>query len=207
MRRALAKPHLRVVAVDDGAFRRSDATAPLVAVAWSGPDLIESIALGRVTVDGTDATSRVAALIRSLPQFEGVKAVLLDGIVVGGFNVIDLDDLSDRLGRPVVTVTRGRPEFRTIRSALAKYFPKDHAERYRRLRRHRLEPYGPELPSILLAAVGCDRAEALAVLRRCVQRGQWPEPLRIAHLVGHALGTSRRRPTRTAATSRGRPNP
>ena len=194
MRRALAKAHLRLAAVEDGPFSRRRSRAPLVAVAWSGPHELEGVAVGDVEVDGADASERIVALVRALRQFDGIRAVLLDGITVGGFNVVDLDWVARGLDRPVIAVTRRPPEFDRIRDALRTYFPRDATARWRRVRRHPLFRVPTGARPILAAAVGCTRAEALEILRRATQRGYWPEPLRLAHLVAHALGPSPGRP-------------
>lgn len=194
MRRTLGKPHFHVVGVDDGAFRREDTWAPVAAVSMAVPSRVESVRLGRVRVDGDDAASEIARLIRGTGGLESVRAVLLDGAVVGGFNVIDLDRLHADLRVPVVAVTRHAPDFAAIHAALRKWFPKDSASRWRRLRAHRLFrlPY-PELP-LLVAAVGCRREEAALLVRRTTVAGHVPEPVRLAHLVASA-GASLRRPS------------
>jgi uncharacterized protein len=192
LRRALGKPHFHVVGVDDGAFRREERWAPIAAVMMAVPTRVEAIRTGRVRVDGEDATEAIAALVRETGGLEGVRAVLLDGAVVGGFNVVDLDRLHRAVGRPVVAVTRRTPDFPAIRAALRKWFPRDAEERWRRLRAHRLfrVPY-PELP-LLVSAVGCRREEAAQLVRRTTVEGHVPEPIRLAHLVASA-GTPGRR--------------
>ncbi|MCI4340149.1 MAG: DUF99 family protein [Thermoplasmata archaeon] len=194
MRRALSKTHLRVAAVDDGAFSRRQKHAPLVAVVWSAPDAVEGVAIGRALVDGDDASDRIVDLVRSLPQFEGIRAVLLDGLTVGGFNVVDLGRVGRRLRRPVIAVTRRPPDFERIHRALRKYFPRDATTRWRRLRRHPLFAVPTGGRPILAAAVGCTQPEARALLHRVTRRGYWPEPLRLAHLIAHAVGAAARRP-------------
>ena len=77
---------------------RRQSWAPLVAVVWSAPDQIEGVGVGSVAVDGRDVTTRIAEIVRSAPQFEGVRAVLLDGITVGGFNVVDWIDCTATSG-------------------------------------------------------------------------------------------------------------
>ncbi|MCI4360674.1 MAG: DUF99 family protein [Thermoplasmata archaeon] len=188
MRRSLQKRHLRVVAIDDGAFTRRSAEAPLVALVWSSPEELEGVALGGARVDGDDATDRIIALVRSLRQYEGVRAVLVDGITVAGFNVLDLGRLARALRRPVISVTRRPPEFDRIRSALRTYFPKDADVRWRRLRRYPLFRVPTGERPILAAAVGCSRPEAIALVQRLTRRGHWPEPLRLAHMIAHAVG-------------------
>ncbi|MGI0068129.1 MAG: DUF99 family protein, partial [Thermoplasmata archaeon] len=105
LRRALAKPHLRLVAIDDGRFERTDRRARIAAVVLSLPQRVEAVALGSVEVDGADATEGIIALVESTGHIADLRAVLLDGPVVGGFNVVDLDALHRRLGLPIVAVT------------------------------------------------------------------------------------------------------
>jgi uncharacterized protein len=172
--------------VDDGAFDREDRYAPIAAVALSLPEHVEAVRTGRVRVDGTDGTRRVMALVRSLGPIEGVRAVLLDGAVVGGFNVLDLSRLRRELGVPIVAVTRRPPEFARIRAALRKWFPRTAAQRWALLRAHRLFPVPTGGQPILAAAAGCTRADAVRLVQRSTVHGFWPEPLRLAHLVASA---------------------
>ncbi len=192
MRRAIGKAHPRLVGVDDGAFRRGDREAPIAAVVVALPDGIEAVGISRVTVDGRDGTARVRALVRAVSPPEGVRAVLIDGPVVGGFNVLDLGALHRALGVPVVAVTRRRPEFARIRAALAKWFPRSARARYALLRRHRLHRVPTAGTPIWAAASGCPGRDAVALVRRAMVRGYWPEPLRLAHLVASAAGARSR---------------
>lgn len=204
LRRALAKPHPRVAAVDDGAFGRSDRRAPIAAVVVSLPAYVEAVGVGSVRVDGRDATVRITRLVRAIAPPEGLRALLLDGAVVGGFNVVDLDALSRALGVPVVAVTRDRPEFPRIRAALETWFPSTAALRLRLLRRHRLVRLAPDAGALWASAVGCDRRTAALLVRRSLVRGRWPEPLRLAHLVASAPAAAARRPHRTLKGARPR---
>ncbi|MGP8076609.1 MAG: DUF99 family protein [Thermoplasmata archaeon] len=182
-----------MIGVDDGAFDRDDRYAPIAAVALSLPEHVEAVRTGRVRVDGTDGTRRVVALVRSLGSLDSVRAVLLDGAVVGGFNVLNLDLLHRELGLPIVAVTRRPPEFARIRAALVKWFPRTANARWALLRAHRLFPVPTTGQPILAAAVGCTRRDAARLVQRSTVRGHWPEPLRLAHLVASA-GRRQRRP-------------
>jgi uncharacterized protein len=177
-----------VVGVDDGPFLRSSRRAALVGVIFSAPNYVEGILRTSVTIDGTDATDQILAMLGSSSFLDGVRAVLLDGIAVGGFNLIDLDRLHESLQRPIVTVTRHAPDFPSIHAALRKYFPQDASARWKLIRAHPLFrlPTAEGNP-LRVSAVGCTRAEAAAIVRRTTVRGNLPEPLRLARLVARAL--------------------
>lgn len=168
----------------------------------SVPEHLEAARLGRVRVDGTDGTARVVALLRSLGRLDGVRAVLLDGAVVGGFNVLDLDRILRAVGVPVVAVTRRPPDFARIGRALRRWFPRSAERRLALLRQHRLYPVPTGGEPILAAASGCSAKDAAWLVRRTTVRGYWPEPLRLAHLLASAGAPPSAR-TRTRAAPRG----
>ncbi len=175
-----------MVGVDDGAFGRGEVFAPIAAVVVSSPSYVEAVRRSRVRVDGTDGTEAVVALVRSTSAIDGIRALLVDGAVVGGFNVLDLDRLHEALGIPVVAVTRRPPDFPRIHAALRTWFGTDADRRWKLLRAHRLFRVPTGEQPILAAAVGCRATDATRLVQRTTVRGYWPEPLRLAHLIASA---------------------
>jgi uncharacterized protein len=171
------------------------------------PAYVEAVRRDRVTVDGRDATERILALARAAGPLDGVRAVLLDGAVVGGFNVIDLNAVHRALGVPVIAVTRRPPDFPRIHAALTRWFGRDAPRRWRLLRAHRLFPVPTGDRPILAAAVGCRAPEAIALVHRSTVRGFWPEPLRLAHLIASSdlARTGSLTPTASAPERRVKP--
>ncbi|MEM0129551.1 MAG: DUF99 family protein [Thermoplasmata archaeon] len=192
------------MAVDDGRFDRRDRWATIAAVVVSLPSDVESVRLGRVTVDGRDATARIAEAILRTGHAADIRAVLLDGVVVGGFNPVDLGALHRRIGWPVIAVTAERPDRAGIRRALRRWFPRDARARERCLFRHRLFRVVVPGRPIFAAVVGARRIEAAALIARTIRRGRWPEPLRLAHLIASApkLSAPSRRPRATRRRTR-----
>jgi uncharacterized protein len=187
LERALAKAHVRVLGIDDGPFDRRAKRAPLAGVVVQSPSFVETVARSSVRVDGTDATERIIRLVEESGHWDGLRAILLDGIVVGGFNIIDLDAVHAALGLPVVAVTPHPPDFAKMRAAIRQWFPDDAARRWKLVRAHRLFPVRTGGAPILATAVGCRRLDATRLVRRTTVVGHWPEPLRLAHLVARAL--------------------
>ncbi|HEV2316445.1 MAG TPA: DUF99 family protein [Thermoplasmata archaeon] len=186
MARALGKEHLRLAAFDDGPFTRRHRWAPLAGVVCSTPDTLEVLRLERVRVDGMDATDAILRLWRTTGFREGPRAILLDGISYGGFNLVDLDRLHRRTGRPVVSLTARRPDYGAIEAALRKYFPRTFRERWRRVRSHPVFAVRVGPARRWAAAVGCRRVDAARLIARSTMRGAWPEPLRLARLLARA---------------------
>ncbi len=207
MGRALAKRHLRVIGIDDGPFRRTDARAPLVLVAIDLPGVVEGIELGHVAVDGTDATDRILELLLASPHLPGARAILVDGATVGGFNPVDIAALADATGRAVVSVTPKRPDLAAIERAVRTYFPRDAARRLAVLTGRPTFAVPLSGGSVHAAVAGATRREARSLLARTTLVGRWPEPLRLARLLARALpelgGGSGRRATRPSSSRSG----
>lgn len=179
MPRAIAN----LIGFDDAPFEAAPRHEPvkLVGVVVAR-DRLDGVVLGEVTRDGDDATDAVAALLEG-SRFDGhVQAVLLQGIAFGGFNVVDLPALAERLARPVIVVARKEPRWEKIRSALEKV-PGGAAKWARIERAGPMEP----LAGLWVQRAGIDAADAEATLALHARHGSLPEPLRVAHLLGAAL--------------------
>jgi len=178
-----------VVGVDDAPFEREHrGDVPIVGAVFTRTRL-DGVLIGRVRRDGADATRGVATLIRGSPFHEHVQAVMLDGIALAGFNVVDLEALHETLERPVLVVTRKEPDLPAIRRALSTRVPG--GDRKWRL----IEKAGPMEPleGVWVQRVGLDRPRAASMIRDTRAQGRLPEPLRVAHLIAGALerGVSR----------------
>src|SRR3989475_6460389 len=136
------KAKSRFLGIDDAPFRFSDETVPVVGVVVQAPSYIEGVLTTLAEVDGHDATERIAAMLRRSRYLGGLAAILIDGTAVGGFNVIDIDALHEAVDRPVVTVTRKKPNLDSMEIALRRRFD-GWQGRVRVIRRHR----PPALPT------------------------------------------------------------
>jgi uncharacterized protein len=180
-----------VVGVDDFPFARGHrGDVPIVGAVFAGLRL-EGVLTGRVRRDGRNATRAVAAMIAGSKFAPQLQLVLLQGIALAGFNVVDLAELRERLGIPVLAVARRPPRVALIRAALLERVPGGR-------RKWRLvERAGPMEPAagVWVQRAGLSLAEAERVVRRLAVHGHVPEPLRTAHLIagGVARGESRGR--------------
>ncbi|MCA1812712.1 MAG: DUF99 family protein [Halobacteriales archaeon] len=188
------KPEARVLGIDDGPFSWGDATTDVVGVLMRGGSYVEAVLRGQVRVDGDDATMAVANLVARSRYADQAQVVMLDGVCLGGFNVVDLDALHDALELPVMTVTRDAPDRAGIEAALRKHLP-DAERRIDLLERHPLHRVATAHKPLWVSCVGMGLPDAEEVVRRTTVRGALPEPLRLAHLIAAAyrLGASRGR--------------
>jgi uncharacterized protein len=181
---------LRVIGFDDVPWRhRRTRTVGVVGAVCAGTRF-EGMVYGTVRRDGWRATSALEALLvngKFLPQ---IHLVLLDGIALGGFNVVDLPRLARTLQRPCVAVMRKLPDLPAMERA-AHRLPRPQARISLLRRAGRIHVSGP----FVYQAQGADARDVAVALQRLTDTGNVPEALRLAHLIGGALayGESGRR--------------
>jgi uncharacterized protein len=175
---------LRVVGFDDAPFGRARGGAvPLVGAVCSGTRF-EGMVFGRVRKDGWNATHEIVRLLQHGKFLPQLHLVLLDGIAFGGFNVVDLEALAIRLGRPCAAVMRRPPELTAIERALSRLpSPERRLDRIRRA--------GPvhQRRGFVFQVRGGNPEEVAEALARITDTGRVPEALRLAHLIGSAIVT------------------
>lgn len=178
-----------VVGFDDGPFPRSArGDVPVVGAVFAGRRL-HGVLTARVRKDGANATRVLAGMVEG-SRFAGhLQAVLLQGIALGGFNVVDLPALHRRLGLPVLVVMRRPPDFAKIREALLTRVPGGRAKWARVERAGPVEPAG----RVWVQRAGLSLEAARDLLAATTVEGDLPEPLRTAHLIAGALVTGHSR--------------
>lgn len=181
---------VRVVGFDDAPFRKvAGARVPICGVVCAGTRF-EGMVWGQVRRDGWGATAELCRLLiggKFLPQ---VHLVLLDGLAFGGFNVVDLPGLSEAIERPCVAVMRKLPDLAAVEAALGRLpAPARRMGLFRKAGAiHQAGPF-------VFQVAGAEPARIAPLLTRLTDRGNVPEALRLAHLIGSAVqqGESGRR--------------
>jgi len=173
------RPITNVVGFDDGPFVR-DSLAPVRLIgAVCARTRLDGVLSGWVQRNGADSTERMAELVEH-SQFAGyVRAVLLKGIAVAGFNVVDIHALSQRLRVPVVVVSRKLPDFAAIFNALGAAGA-DVDAKWQLMQRAGT----PEcVRGLWVQAAGIEHAPLEALLDAVTLHGKLPEAVRLAHLI------------------------
>ena len=187
----MAKTPSHVIGFDDAPFVRTHrGNVAVIGAVFAGARL-DGVLRGQVRRDGRNSTRALIALVRGSRFRAHLQAVLLQGIAVAGFNVVDIHALHQALGVPVIVVARQRPDMAAIRRALLTRVPGG----ARKLAL--IERAGPMEPcaGVYVQRVGIAAAPAAALIRRFAVHSKLPEPLRTAHLIagGITLGASRHR--------------
>jgi len=84
------KPEIRILGFDDSPFNSDDKTVAVIGVIYRGGNFLDGILKTDVEVDGLDAGEKLIQLINSTRHKQQLKVLMLDGITLGGFNIIDI---------------------------------------------------------------------------------------------------------------------
>jgi endonuclease V-like protein UPF0215 family len=187
-----------VIGFDDGPFPRAHRGDVLLVGVVSSRTRMDGVVSGRIRRDGANATRSMIELVSKSQFGEHIRAVLLQGIAVGGFNVVDTHALSAALCVPVLVVTRRKPDMTEVRRALFSGDPPDRPRVVGARRKWRLIQAAGELeeigsPRLWVQRVGMSLAEARDLVRATTLHGNLPEPLRLAHLIAGGITTGKSR--------------
>lgn len=180
------KPHVRILGIDDSPFSFGAGTALVVGAVMRTPSYLEGVMRTEVDVDGCDSTQKIVDMVSGSRYRDQIKTILIDGIALAGFNIIDVEQLHYELKIPVLTVTRDRPDMRSIRNALKKHFV-DWRERYTLVTRLPLKRIETEHKPLWASGLGLEWSEFEEIVGASTVRGAVPEPLRVAHLIATAM--------------------
>lgn len=180
------------IGFDDAPFEKSHrGDVVVVGAVFNGPRL-EGVLTGKVRRDGANATRSLIHMTRESRFSSSLRLILLQGITLAGFNVVDLPKLHDATGLPVIAVCRRPPDLEKMRRALHESVPGG-ARKWRLI-----EGLAPprQANGVFLQCQGLGVREAAAAVSRWAVNSVLPEPLRTAHLIAGALadGESRHRP-------------
>jgi len=149
----------------------------------------DGVVIGEIEKDGTDAAAEISRLVAGSRFAEHVKLIILQGITLGGFNVVDVFSLSDQLTLPVMVVSRNIPDMSAIRKSLLSCIA-DGEKKWSIIDKlGSMEPVG----DIYVQRVGLTHEQAVSVIKLFSVHSQIPEPVRAAHLIAGAIGTGQSR--------------
>lgn len=172
----------RVLGIDDSPFERDKTKSVyVVGVLYRGYEFLEGLITAKIRQDGWDSTNKLKEAImgRFLNQIQGI---FINGISLGGFNIVDIEKLSAETGKPVIVIMRKNPDFAAIKRALEKL--PNPQKRWKLI-----EKAGPVYngKKIYFQTAGIDKSKAIKLIEATTARGNLPEALRVAHIVASGL--------------------
>ncbi len=179
----LEKKGLRGLAIAES-FRRGDSKSLLSGIVMRRDFLIDGFVFGHATIEGDDATENILNMFDRLKRPD-ISYVLLSGIIISMYNIIDLQKIHQHTGIPVIGITYEGSEgiedsikyhFQDYYSKLNQYKKLEDVEKIRLSTSY----------DIFARRHGCSYSDVKNLLDGLTLQGSVPEPLRVAHLLANS---------------------
>ena len=115
----LEKKGIRGLAIAES-FSQDSKKSVLSGIVMSTDLIIDGFVMGHSTVGGDDATCAILEMYKKLARPD-VSFILISGIVISLYNIIDLKRISEETGLPVIGVTYEESD--GIEDAIKHHFP------------------------------------------------------------------------------------
>jgi len=172
------KKEIRVLGIDDSPFKKEDKGDLLViGTVYRGGDWLDGVMSTKIKIDGNNSTSKLTDMINKSKFKSQLRCVILDGIALGGFNIVDIHELWKKTKIPVMVVIRRMPDFKSIKDALRNMNKENKYEI--------IEKAGEvfKVGKIYIQLSGIGLKEAREILDITCTRSLLPEPIRTAHMI------------------------
>jgi hypothetical protein len=185
------KKEIRILAWDDGPFEfKSKGKDILIGVIFRGGQFLDGLLKTEVDIDGEDATEKIIEKILKT-RHKDLRVVMLDGITVAGFNTVNIKEIYDKTGLPVIVINREKPNLEKFIETL-----KNMSNPEKRLKA--VKDAGPiysmsvKNKRIYFQSYGIKKDDVEEIIKTTSTMSLIPEPLRAAHLIanGFVLGES-----------------
>ena len=189
------KKEIRIIGIDDSPFDKyTQRKALVVGTIYRGGDFPDGIVSTKVNIDGSDSTKKLIEMINNSKHKSQLQIIMLDGIAFGGFNVVDVHQLSKETNLPVITIMRDYRKMEKIEIAIKNVkFPEKKIGLIRAAGKvHKAMIH--EKP-VYFQNVGIEFDQVVEILKMPCTRSVVPEPIRMSHLIasGIAVGESKGR--------------
>jgi endonuclease V-like protein UPF0215 family len=178
----IMKREIRVLGIDDSPFDKfKDRYVIVIGAFFRGGNHMDGVVSTKISVDGNNSTKKLAAMVNSSRFKAQLKCLMIDGINMGGFNVIDIHGLYRLTKVPVIVVVRRKPDLPNIKRILARLG----MSRKIALLDRAGAPFRCGKIYIQFAGISFD--EAKEIVEITATHSYLPEPVRVAHLIGAGL--------------------
>ena len=147
--------------------------------------VVDGFAFCSCQVGGHNATSAMIDLWENAGRPD-IRFVFLNGVALAWYNIVDMQELADRVPVPVLALTF--EESSGLEAAISEHFSGE--ERQKRLDRYRALPARRRMrvngETIFVRACNAEDIDVEDVVARFTPAGARPEPIRVARLAARA---------------------
>jgi uncharacterized protein len=178
------KKGIRVLGIAES-FKKNGTYSTLAGIVMRRDLVIDGIVFGNVTIEGNDSTQNILSMYRSLKR-DDINCIMLDGLIISMYNIIDGKELRENANVPVVAITFN--DSKGLEGTIQHHFSNDFnlkLEQYRKLGQ-RDKILLRTSKTLFIRYWGISSKEAAMIVNSFTLQGSIPEPIRIAKLAARA---------------------
>jgi endonuclease V-like protein UPF0215 family len=187
------KEEIRILGIDDAPHKKDDKEALIVGVVFRAGSYLDGVLSEWIEKDGKDSSEKIIRMFNKTGHRDQIRVIMLNGITFGGFNVADIQEINKKTKTPVIVVIRDEPDFDAIKKALSNV--QDNKIKFElHEKAGEVKTMKVKSGKVYFQHAGIDEKQTKEIIKKTCTHSQYPEPLRIAHIIGAGvlLGRSRR---------------
>ena len=181
----LEKKGLRGLAIAES-FRQNSTKSILAGVVMRRDFVIDGFIFGSATLEGNDATDTILKMYDDL-QRPDISYVLISGLIVSMYNIIDIKKLSDTLKIPIIGISYH--DSSGIEDSLKHHFPdtfESKLDEYEKLGQREKITLSTSY-DVYVRKEGCTLNDVKHLLDDLTLHGSIPESIRVSQLLAKTL--------------------
>ncbi|MCE9652174.1 MAG: DUF99 family protein [Nitrosarchaeum sp.] len=181
----LEKKGLRCIAIAES-FKENSEKSILSGLIMRKDFVIDGFVFGSATLKGDDATDQILHMYDELQRTD-INYMLLSGLIISMYNIINLKKLFDSLKIPIIGIAYR--ESLGIENSIRQHFPKSFEAKineYKKLGKREKITLNTS-HNLFVRYEGCTISEVTRLLNDLTLHGSIPEPLRVSQLLANAL--------------------
>ena len=178
----MIKKEIRVIGIDDAPHKfKGKGSVLLIGTIFRGGSSMDGVLSTKASIDGNNATAKIIEMVNKSRFKPQLQCIFLDGIAVGGFNIIDIEELRKKTKLPVIVIIRKKPNVENIKRILTGLNKKNKIKL--------LEKAGPVIKTenIYIQIAGISIEKAKEFLNIVCTRSNIPECIRFSHLIASGV--------------------
>ena len=181
----LEKKGLRGLAIAES-FTQNSKKSILAGVVMRRDFVIDGFVFGNATLEGDDATESILSMFKKLNRPD-ISYLLISGIIISMYNIVDLKKISNSLDIPVIGITY--QDSQGIDASIRHNFPHSYESKLKEYNelddREKITLHTSY--DIYIRKEGCIISDVKHLLDELTLQGSFPEPLRVAQLLAKTL--------------------
>ena len=177
------KKGIRVLGMAES-FKQTSKKSTLAGIVIRRDLIIDGMAFGNATISGDDATDNIISMYRLLAR-EDINCIMLDGLVISMYNIIEGGRIAAETGLPVVAVTF--EDSKGLEGSIKRLFVDSQHKlvQYQKLgKRERITLRTGK--NLFIRYWGLSQKKAVTILNSFTLQGSVPEPIRVAKMAARS---------------------